>query len=97
MGGHVGLSVPTRRQVLVHPVTRQSVITPVPVSTLGRTYTLGFMPGRGTPLACVRVPESLWRRFAEVARANGTDRSALIRAFIAWYLHEPGATLPDRP
>ena len=55
------------------------------------------MPGRGTPLACFRVPEQTWTRFAEVARENGTDRAALLRAFIAWYLREPGAKLPQRP
>ena len=55
------------------------------------------MPGRGTPLACIRVPEEVWKRFSEVARANDTDRSTVLRAFIAWYLRDPGAKLPDRP
>jgi hypothetical protein len=55
------------------------------------------MPGRGTPHAGIRVPEQLWQRFLEVAREQDTDRSALIRAFIAWYVREPGATLPKRP
>ena len=55
------------------------------------------MPGRGTPLACIRVPEQTWKQFAEVARANGTDRSALIRNFIDWYLRHPDAKAPKRP
>jgi predicted transcriptional regulator len=55
------------------------------------------MPGRGTPHAAVRIPEDVWRRFHELALAAGTDRSALIRQFVAWYLREPGAKLPDRP
>jgi len=25
------------------------------------------------------------------------DRGTLLRAFVAWYLREPGAKLPDRP
>lgn len=57
----------------------------------------GVMPGRGTPLACIRVPEETWKRFAELATANGTDRSAVLRQFIDWYLRVPGAKLPDRP
>jgi hypothetical protein len=27
----------------------------------------------------------------------GTERAALVRQFIAWYLHKPGAELPERP
>jgi len=55
------------------------------------------MPGRGTPLACIRVPEQDWAAFKAAAGRAGTDRSALIRAFIAWYMRQPGATLPKRP
>ena len=55
------------------------------------------MPGRGTPHAAVRMPEDVWRRFGEAAEQAGTDRSELIRAFVAWYLREPGAKLPTRP
>ncbi|HZO69200.1 MAG TPA: hypothetical protein VFB74_29775 [Kribbellaceae bacterium] len=55
------------------------------------------MPGRGTPLACIRVPEADWAAFKAAATGAGTDRSALIRAFIAWYLKQPGAKLPTRP
>jgi len=43
------------------------------------------------------MPEEIWRRFGEVAQAAGTDRSALIREFVAWYLRDAGAKLPDRP
>lgn len=55
------------------------------------------MPGRGTPLACLRVPEADWAAFKTAAKQAGTDRSALVRAFIAWYLNQPGAKLPKRP
>lgn len=46
---------------------------------------------------CVRVPEEMWTAFRLAADSAGTDRSALIRAFIAWYLKQPGAGLPKRP
>jgi hypothetical protein len=36
----------------------------------------------------------LWERFGEVAEP---DRSAVLRAFVAWYVREPGAKLPVRP
>lgn len=55
------------------------------------------MPGRGTPHAAIRMPEDVWRRFGEAAKAQGTDRSALVRAFVAWYMREQGAELPRRP
>jgi predicted DNA-binding protein len=48
-------------------------------------------------MASLRVPEDLWQRFGELAAAAGTDRSALLREFIAWYVREAGAPLPRRP
>jgi hypothetical protein len=56
-----------------------------------------LMPGRGTPHAGIRVPEALWQRFAELAEQVGTDRSTLLRAWIRWYVGEPGAVAPKRP
>lgn len=44
-----------------------------------------------------RVPDAVWDRLQEVAKAAGTDRSTVLRALIAWYLREPGAKLPNRP
>jgi hypothetical protein len=38
----------------------------------------------------------LWERFGVAARAAGTDRTALVREFIRWYLREPDAKLPER-
>jgi len=55
------------------------------------------MPGRGTPVATLRVPEALWERFARAVARRGTSRAAALRAFIRWYVREPGATLPERP
>jgi len=53
--------------------------------------------GRGTPRQTLRVPEALWIRFGAAAARAETDRSALVRALIAWYVREPGARLPERP
>jgi hypothetical protein len=44
-----------------------------------------------------RLAENLWIKFGEAAAAAGVDRGTLLRAFVAWYLREPGAKLPDRP
>ncbi len=59
--------------------------------------------GRGTARQTIRVDESLWERF-EAARqqAGATDRSAVIREFIRWYVHERGdkgkpVQMPKRP
>jgi hypothetical protein len=38
-----------------------------------------------------------WTDLDEAAAAAGTDRAKLIVAFIRWYLHRPGAELPERP
>lgn len=50
-----------------------------------------------TPHRQIRVENEPWARLGDLAAAEGTDRSALIRSFIAWYLREPGAKLPKRP
>jgi len=55
------------------------------------------MPGRGTPLQCIRLPEEAWKTFGEIARSAGTTRAAVLREFIAWYSREQGARLPRRP
>lgn len=56
-----------------------------------------FMPGRGTPKYGIRVPEDAWNRFGEATTQAGTDRSAVLRAFIAWYLRVPDAKPVRRP
>jgi hypothetical protein len=55
------------------------------------------MPGRGTPKFGIRVSERLWQRLGEVAAAAGTDRSTVLREFIAWYVREDRSKLPTRP
>lgn len=45
----------------------------------------------------IRIPDQDWTDFDQAARDAGTDRATLIRAFIRWYLHRPGAKAPKRP
>jgi len=49
-----------------------------------------------TPRA-VRIPDDEWLALGDAARAGGTNRTALLRAFLAWYVGRPGARLPARP
>lgn len=51
--------------------------------------------GRGTARQTIRVDEDLWQRFGTATTTAGTDRSAALRALIAWYLHT--GPLPKRP
>ena len=50
-----------------------------------------------TPHRQIRIDDEPWTRFGKLAAAAGTDRSALIRNFVLWYLRLPGAKLPTRP
>ncbi len=52
-----------------------------------------------TPLQNFRVDPGLWDRFDQaVHRADAeSDRSKVLRQFVAWYVREPGAKLPARP
>ena len=43
------------------------------------------------------VPDEDWADFDVLAQAAGTDRSAILRDFIAWYVHRPKAHRPARP
>jgi len=46
----------------------------------------------GTPIRTVRMDDSLWKRFGKVA----DDRSAVLRAFIHWYIGDEGWPMPTR-
>ena len=52
-----------------------------------------------TPIQRFRLDDHLWTRFDEaIGRTNpDSDRSKVLRQFIAWYVREPGAKLPARP
>jgi hypothetical protein len=45
--------------------------------------------------ALFSVDGTLWERFGKKAPVG--KRPEILRAFIAWYLREPGAKLPPRP
>jgi hypothetical protein len=49
-----------------------------------------------TPARQIRIGDD-WYDFDEGAKAEDTERAAVIRQFIRWYLRKPGATLPKRP
>jgi hypothetical protein len=50
-----------------------------------------------TPVRPIRVDQELWDEFGQATAAGDTDRSAALRAFMAWYARRPGAKLPVRP
>lgn len=67
-----------------------------PVST--PRYRSGMSPNAPkTPVRPIRVDHDLWNAFGQATTANGTDRSAALRAFMAWYARRPSAKLPSRP
>lgn len=49
------------------------------------------------PTRPIRVDLHEWAVFGDATTAMDTDRSAALRAFMAWYVHAPGAKLPERP
>lgn len=49
-----------------------------------------------TPPRQIRIGDE-WYEFDAAAKAQETERAAVIREFIAWYLRKPGAKLPVRP
>lgn len=53
--------------------------------------------GRGTARQTVRIDEADWDLLGETSARLGTDRSAVIRAFVDWYNRKPEAELPERP
>ncbi|MFD8234013.1 hypothetical protein ACFV20_19295 [Streptomyces sp. NPDC059696] len=49
-----------------------------------------------TPISRFRIDADEWQAFGE-AVPQDTDRSAVLRDFVAWYLRRPGARMPKRP
>lgn len=49
-----------------------------------------------TPARQIRIGDK-WYDFDAAAKSLGTERAAVIRELIDWYLREPGAKLPPRP
>jgi hypothetical protein len=49
-----------------------------------------------TPTRPIRVDLELWARFGQAAAAAGSDRSAVLRSFMAWFAGDPWTELPTR-
>lgn len=47
------------------------------------------------PHTSFRIEADLWARFGALVGVR--NRAQLLREFIRWYLHEPGARQPKRP
>jgi len=45
---------------------------------------------RGTPLKCIRIADALWQQFGEIAAANGTTRTELLRQWVRQYVETNG-------
>lgn len=49
-----------------------------------------------TPARQIRIGDE-WFDFDAGAKSLDTERAAVMRQLIAWYIREPGVKLPDRP
>lgn len=43
----------------------------------------------------IRMPKTRWDTFGSLVGMR--ERAKVINAFVAWYIREPGAQLPQRP
>lgn len=59
-------------------------------------YSAGMPNAPRTPARQIRIGD-VWYEFDEAAKSMGTERAALVREFIDWYLRKPGAKMPKRP
>ena len=52
-----------------------------------------------TPIQRFRLDDDLWIRFDKAVHQvdASSDRSKVLRQFVAWYSREPGAKMPARP
>lgn len=44
-----------------------------------------------------RAPDDLWEQFDCAAKMVDSDRSKLLRQFMAWFVHRPNSHRPVRP
>lgn len=49
-----------------------------------------------TPARQMRIGDE-WFDFDLAAKSQSSERAAVIRDFIDWYIRKPGAELPERP
>lgn len=45
----------------------------------------------------VRISDDDWADLLAAAKTQDSDRGAVIKDLVAWYLRRPGAKLPQRP
>ncbi|MDX3714380.1 hypothetical protein PV733_36745 [Streptomyces europaeiscabiei] len=50
-----------------------------------------------TPIQRFRLDTEPWQRFGELTKAEGTDRSSVIRQFVLWYIGTPKVAAVRRP
>lgn len=50
-----------------------------------------------TTARALRISDEDWEDLGTVTDEQGTNRTAVVTAFIAWYLRRKGAKLPKRP
>ena len=50
-----------------------------------------------TPVRTLRAENHEWGQFGKNTKRAGADRTTVLRQFMRWYNHEPGAELPQRP
>ncbi|EFK99541.1 predicted protein [Streptomyces sp. SPB78] len=43
------------------------------------------------------IEGDLWQDFEKATTDTDSDRSAVLRAFMEWFVRRPGAKLPERP
>lgn len=63
-------------------------MTPASPHPPSRRDTLPTVSSKGTDLQSFRIDLDLWKRFAEAAKARGSDRSKVLRDFIREYVGE---------
>lgn len=59
-------------------------------------YSAGMPNAPRTPARQFRMGDD-WYEFDDAAKSMGTERAAVLRELVAWYLRKPGAKLPNRP
>lgn len=50
-----------------------------------------------TKTKAFRLDDELWEEAGDATAAVGLDRTAVVRAFLEWYVGRDGAQLPQRP
>ncbi|WP_034090409.1 hypothetical protein [Streptacidiphilus albus] len=45
----------------------------------------------------VRFSDEDWADLLAAAASQGSDRGTKLKELVAWFLHRPGAELPERP